>query len=209
MHFEVLVEEPSAEAALHIIIPRIVGPDVSFTIHPFQGKPDLLRKLPERLQGYSHWLPVDWRIVVLMDVDDADCHQQKAQLETIAQAAGLSTRATSAADASFQVLNRLAIEELEAWFFGDAAAIRAAYPGVSASLAQQQRYRNPDAIRGGTWEALERVLQRAGHHPGGLNKVEAARAIAHHLEPERNRSHSFQIFCQGLKDLLRYYATLV
>ena len=51
MHVELLVEEPSAEAALQNLLPRIVGPDVSFVIHPHQGKKDLLGKLPAPLRG--------------------------------------------------------------------------------------------------------------------------------------------------------------
>lgn len=50
----------------------------------------------------------------------------------------------------FQVLNRLAIEELEAWFFGDVAALHSAYPRVPSTLGRRSRYRDPDAIRGGT-----------------------------------------------------------
>ena len=53
MHIEFLVEERSAEAALQNLLPRIFGSVATFTIHPYQGKPDLLKKLPIRLKGYS------------------------------------------------------------------------------------------------------------------------------------------------------------
>jgi len=62
MHLELFVEEPSAEAALAILVPRIVGPEITFRIYPHQGKTDLLHKLPARLRGYRSWLPADWRI---------------------------------------------------------------------------------------------------------------------------------------------------
>lgn len=52
MHIEFLVEEPSAKAALSNLAPRIV-PGVEFRIIPFQGKHDLLSKLPARLRGYN------------------------------------------------------------------------------------------------------------------------------------------------------------
>ena len=52
------------------------------------------------------------------------------------------------------------IEELEAWFFGDIAAIHAVYPRVSIHLGSRANFRDPDAIPGGTWEALERVFKR-------------------------------------------------
>lgn len=202
MHIEFLVEEQSAEAALANLIPKIVGPEVRFKIHPFQGKPNLLARLPERLRGYRQWLPEDWRIVVLLDADNEDCRVLKEKLERMAADAGLTTR-TAAGGERFQVLNRMAIEELEAWFLGDEEALRAAYPRVARNLAQKEKYRDPDAIAGGTWEALERLLQNGGYFRGGLGKVSAAREISRHMVPERNRSRSFQIFREGLLELVR------
>lgn len=201
MHIEFLVEEASAEAALNTLAPAILGPDITFVVHPYNGKPDLLAKLPGRLRGYRSWLPADWRIAVLLDADEGDCLQLKARMEEVARAAGLVTR--SAADgAQFQMLNRLAVQELEAWSFGDTAALCAAYPRLSSNLGERPKYRNPDAIAGGTWEALERELQRAGYAAGGLVKVATARAVAAHMRPELNRSHSFQVFRSGLLDLI-------
>ena len=54
----------------------------------------------------------------------------------------------------------------------------------------------------GTWEALERILQKAGYHQAGLEKVKAAREISLHMNPAENRSKSFQIFYQGLLQLV-------
>ena len=93
------------------------------------------------------------------------------------------------------------MEELEAWFFGDVEALVAAYPRVPRTLERWKDYRDPDAIRGGTWEALGRVLQRAGYFPGGLAKKAAARTIATHMNPERNRSRSFRLFLDTLREL--------
>jgi hypothetical protein len=202
LHFEIFVEEPSAEAALRHLIPRILGSAATSAIYPFQGKPNLLSELPRRLKGYARWLPSDWRIVVLIDSDGADCMSQKEQLERIAREAGLRTRSTAAPGEPFQVLNRLAIEELESWFFGDLKALRAAYPRVPASLGSRAKYRDCDAIRGGTWEALERELQKAGYHRGGLAKIRAAREISQQMDPARNESRSFQAFRQGLVNLV-------
>jgi hypothetical protein len=199
MHFEFLVEEPSADTALRILVPRIVGQNASFQVHVFQGKKDLLAKLPSRLRGYSRWLPPDWRIVVLVDRDAADCLVLKREVERIAAATGLRTR--SVAPDAWRVVNRLAVEELEAWFFGDPEALRAAYPRIPSTLEQKAGFRDPDAIRGGTWEALERVLQRAGYFRGGLRKIEAARAISAQMDPARNKSHSFRVFRKSLLEV--------
>jgi len=203
MHIEFLVEEPSAEAALRNIVPKIVGKDATFDVHPFQGRDDLEKQLPKRLKGYSQWLPADWRIVILVDKDDDECHQLKNRLEAIARNANLITKSSVPAGAAFQVMNRLAIEELEAWFLGDVEAIRKAYPRISASLTHKAKYRNPDAVRGGTKEALHRELNRAGYHPSGVPPIDTARKISAHMDPERNMSKSFQVFRDGLRELIR------
>jgi hypothetical protein len=198
-HVEVLVEEPSMEAALRVLLPRVLR-GVSFQVYPYQCKSDLLKRLPDRLRGYAAWLPDDYRIVVVVDRDDDDCRALKQQLERIGSDAGLRSRRQTMGQ-PYQVVNRLAIEELEAWYFGDWEAVRAAYPRVPETIPQQARYRDPDAITGGTWEAFERVLQRAGYFQTGLRKIEAARAVAKHWQPEINRSHSFRVFRDVLQEM--------
>jgi hypothetical protein len=187
------------EAALRLIVPRIVD-DLSFEVYPYQCKDDLLDKLPARLRGYAAWLPEDWRIIVIVDRDDDRCHELKQRLERTAQTAGLRTR-THGHGPRIQVVNRLAIEELEAWFFGDWVAVHAAYPKVNTNIPGKHGYRDSDAIAGGTWEALERILRRAGYFQTGLRKIEAARAIAQHMEPSRNRSASFHAFRDSLDEM--------
>jgi hypothetical protein len=202
MHIEFLVEEPSAEVALLAIVPQILGAEVSFRIHPHQGKNDLLRKLLNRLKGYRAWLPEDWRIVVLIDGDNEDCRTLKASLEEIARRAGLMTKSGKAAGSNIQVVNRIAIEELEAWFFGDVEALHSAYPRVSLNLGEKARYRNPDEILGGTWEALERELKKVGYYSSGISKISVARDVSAHMVSDRNRSRSFQVFREGLIGLI-------
>jgi hypothetical protein len=201
MHLEVLVEEPSAEAALRNLLPKMTAPRTTFQIIVHNGKPDLMRKLPGRLRGYRHWLPSDYRIVVLVDRDNEDCRQLKGRLEDVARAAGFGTKTCPGPSLGFEVVNRIAIEELEAWFFGDVPAIRGAYPRVPQTLAAKRRYIDPDGIKGGTWQALERVLQRAGYHRGGLGKIETARAIAARMDPAAIRSRSFQVFRDAVSAL--------
>lgn len=198
-HIELLVEEPSMEAALRILLPKMLG-ELSFEIHPYQGKNDLLSNLHARLLGYAKWLPSTWRIVVVVDRDDENCRKLKARIDQMVAAAGLMPR-SRATDKRFEVLTRLAIEELEAWYFGDWAAVSAAYPGVPPTIPAQEKYRDPDAIAGGTWEALERILQKARYFPVGLAKIEAARSIAKHMVPERNNSRSFQVFRDALAEM--------
>lgn len=193
----VFVEEPSMEAALELLLPKLLG-DTEFQIVPFQCKDHLLKHAPARLKGYATWLPENWRILVLVDRDDDDCAQLKSRLENMAMDAGLLTKTVAGHGQRFQVVNRIAIEELEAWFFGDWSAVRAAYPRVPATIPQKARFRDPDAIAGGTWEAMEHVLKRAGYFSTGLRKLELARAVAGQMEIPRNRSRSFQAFSSAV-----------
>jgi hypothetical protein len=70
-------------------------------------------------------------------------------MDTAAHRAGLKTR-TQGSGTGVQVVNRLAIEELEACFFGDWEAVSAAYPAVNPNVPRKRGYRDPDAIVGGT-----------------------------------------------------------
>lgn len=202
MHVEFLLEEPSAEAFLHAFLPRLLPGGVTWALHPFHDKPTLLTELPFRLKGYGKWLPPDWRIVVLVDEDRDDCKALKRVLENAARAANLGTRSAPTRKGQVSVLNRIAIEELEAWFFGDTVALADAYPGVPPTLGMKERFRDPDRITGGTWETIERVLQRAGHFPGGLGKIELARELGMRLDAGRNSSRSFRAFVEGVKGLV-------
>ena len=166
-YIEFMVEEPSMELFLRGVLPRLLR-NLPFDIYPFQSKDEMLTKLPARLNGCAAWLPANHRIVVIVDRDDGDCQKLKQQLEDSAQAAGLFTRHRRNGD-HFTVINRIAVEELEAWYFGDWQAVCAAYPRVPVNIPNQKRYRDPDSITGGTWEAFERVLKRAGYFKGGRN----------------------------------------
>ena len=118
-HLEFLVEEPSMEAFLHELLPRLFPEDYpSFRVHAFQSKTDMLGNLQARLKGYSYWPSNYGRIVVMVDCNDDDCHKLKQRLEKAATIAGLSTHSGSGGHL-WQVVDRIAIEELEAWYFGD------------------------------------------------------------------------------------------
>lgn len=194
-HLELLVEEPSMEAFLRGLLPRLLPEGRSFEVHAFQGKADLLRKLEGRLRGYSHFLPPEWRVVVVVDRDDDDCRALKSRLDGVASTCGLRIDRSLL---DWQLVNRIAIEELEAWYFGDWEAVRAHYPRVSPSIPERQSFRDPDAIAGGTWESFERVLMQHGYYKAGLAKVEAARNIGRSIDLSRSRSRSFAMFCAAI-----------
>lgn len=199
-HVEVFVEEPSMEMALRHLLPRMLG-SITFEIYQYQCKDALLARLPERLRGYSSFLPDGWLILVIVDRDDDDCRKLKATLDDIAQSAGLTTRSRARRRQRYAVINRIAIEELEAWYFGDWPAVCRAYPKLPVTIPNEARFRDPDGIRGGTWEAFERVLRKAGYFKNGLRKIEAAREIAQRMSPGRNTSRSFQALRDALAEL--------
>jgi hypothetical protein len=198
-HVEVLVEEPSMEAALRILLPQFLH-NVTFEIYRHLCKEDLLHKLPNRLRGYRSWLPANWRIVVLLDRDNDNCRELKQRLEEMASEAGFLTRSTTGGS-DYEVVTRLAIEELEAWYFGDWEAVRAAYPKVATTIPKKAAYRDPDAIQGGTWQAFERELNKSGYFRSGLRKIQVARDVAAQMRPDCNTSKSFQVFRAALNEM--------
>ncbi len=111
------------------------------------------------------------------------------------------TRSTST-NGKYAIANRVVVEEVEAWYFGDWNAVRRAYPKIDPKWPGKAGYRDPDAIAGGTWEAFERIAKGAGYFKGGLRKVEAAKAIASHLTPLANTSRSFQTFRKVIDELI-------
>lgn len=195
-HVDFLVEEPSMEMLLRSVLPKLVG-EVEFSLYSSQCKEELLAELPKRLRGYANWRRDGLCIVVLVDQDDDDCAVLKGELERIARQCGLRTR--SADRECFCVVNRIVVEELEAWYFGDWDAVCAAYPGVSPSVPSKAQYRDPDHIAGGTKEAFERLLQKAGYYRTGLRQIEVARKIGTYFDPVRNRSRSFR----SLRDVIQ------
>ena len=160
-HFEFHVEELSMEAFLAACLPGILSADCTFGIYPYPGKDALLRKIGDRLKGYATWMPAEYRIVVVVDRDGDECEELKSRLEQICESAGLRSR-RAAGGPDWQVVTRIAIEELEAWYFGDWPAVCAAYPRVSANIPSRSVYQDP---------------MRSGAAPGGIRTSPAESRI--------------------------------
>ncbi|QSV53159.1 MAG: DUF4276 family protein [Dolichospermum sp. UKL201] len=193
MHIEFLVEESSTEIALNLIVPKIIGNIHTFKIHNFQNKNRLLKSLPERMKAYANFIPDDLRIVILVDEDRSNCQELKKKL---CDATSIVTQKKGNI-----VLHRIVVEELESWFIGDVAAIRAEYEKIPVSLSQQAKFRNPDAIKGGTWEELDKILKKYGYETG-LQKMDFAQKVSPHMDVENNQSRSFQVFRDGLRRMI-------
>lgn len=202
---ELLVEEESAYEALKPLLPKLFTghqrqcPRIG--IRQFRGKPDLLKQLPKRLSGYAaaRRRGDDVRVVVLLDRDSDDCVALKKQLDAMAHHAGLVPRSRRDARGDFHVLNRIAIRELESWYFGDWDAVRAAFPRITPDIPGPYRG-NPDLANGKCSHAFEKVLRASGVRMS--SKPEWARRIGPHLGADTNRSPSFRSFVTGVRALV-------
>ena len=117
---EVLVEEPSAEAALRYLLPKLVPVAVRWKIVNFRSKSRLLKELAARLRAYRVRVKCgeDVRILVLVDRDDDDCLELKRRLDAAAAQARLSSRSRPDPDGGFRVVNRVVVES---WSRGSSA----------------------------------------------------------------------------------------
>ena len=217
MHFEILVEGQAELTALSILMNRIVGEynkPHTWRIHKHQGigrlpeniyvMPNrndrtLLHNLPSKLRAYGRDMGDQEVVVLLTDLDDRDdCVAFKKQLLSVSDSCGQKP----------MFLVRIAIEELESWYFGDQNAIREAY-----------QHRNEEAFADytqdaqcGTWEKLAEVI-----YPGGVRELQSygkrsvrileekrkwAAAIAPNMNVEKNNSRSFCCFRDGLRRLV-------
>lgn len=199
---EFLVEEPSAEEALRHVLPKLLRGRARWKLINLGSKYKLLKALPSRLAAYRDRIARGelLRVVVLVDRDTDDCVALKRQLEEMASVAGLATKTPPDVEGLFHVVNRIAVEELESWFIGDAAALRLAFSSLPTVDVGKGIFRNPD--NGGSWEALHRFLKKHGIYKNSYPKIDAARRIAANLDLQANRSRSFQVFVQGVEALL-------
>ena len=216
MHFEILVEDQSGMKALKVLVPKIVDGAVhTFKFHPYKGVGHipkkgaaskgvggrlLLNNLPALLRGYGNAhanYPADYpaAVVVVCDLDDKDRDAFHNELLDVLN------KCNPKPDARFC----FAIEEGEAWFLGDLAAVKAAYPKARDSVLK--RYEN-DAICG-TWECLADAvysggatkLKGKGWHTVGREKSRWAEEITPQMDVEKNKSPSFKDFRETMRGL--------
>ena len=214
VHFEILVEDQSGKVLIENLLDRILNVNIqehSWELHSYRGvghipknlsaesdpgKRLLLNQLPRLLRGYGRSLRgVSSVVVVVVDSDDRDCISFKRELMKL----------LDHCDPCPNVLYRIAVEEIKAWLLGDLAAIRAAYPKVRNGILEGYVQ---DSICG-TWEILADAmhstgsagLKNLGYPEVGKAKCRWAQEIAPHMDVENNRSGSFQLFRDSLREM--------
>lgn len=186
-----LLEEPSMKVLLDAWLPRLFNGWESgrhFLCIPHEGKNDLDRSIPRKLAG---WRFPDDRFVIVRDNDNTDCIALKRRLANLC-------RQSNRPD----VLIRLVCQELEGWYIGDLNALGHAFKSAKVDTpAHRKRYVNPDSWRKPSVEVKKLVPN--------FQKYGGARSMAQYLEPLSNRSHSLNVFVNGVHNLakeMRYQA---
>ena len=213
MHIEILIEDSSGEKLLQALLPGLLGAQGtphSWRLHAYKGigrlqkglsaaadpaKRMLLDNLPRLLRGYGKTPGID-AVVVILDSDRRDCRDFLAELKGIAENC----------DPSPKTMFRLAIEEMEAWYFGDETALLKAYPKAKKDIIN--RYEQDSVCA--TWEVLadavypggSAAVKKAGWPLPGQIKHEWAEKIGPLLSPDRNVSPSFGKLRDGLRQLI-------
>lgn len=176
------VEGPSDAALLTCLLPKLLPADMTVQYQVFQGKQDMEHHLFSRMRN---WRTPDSLFVVIRDQDAGDCRSIKEKLAELCRESGRTGW-----------LVRIACRELESFFLGDLAAVETGLETSGLRNRQNQRkFRNPDAL-GNPAEELERLIGRR------YNKLADARAIAPHLDLERNTSRSFNALISGIRKLV-------
>ena len=174
-----LLEERSMKVFLEGLLPRFF-PRLKFFCIPHEGKQDLEKSIPRKLKA---WREPGVHFVVVRDNDGGDCLALKQKLANLCADAG-----------RVDTLVRIAVQELEAWYFGDPGALAEAFGNEQLrSVTTKKRYRDPDSI-------IRPSAELSKLEPS-FQKISGARKMAKYLERKNNRSQSFQIFLSGLERL--------
>ena len=203
MFIEVLTEGASDVPVVREVLARHLGLEehLNFRIHPHRGRgnipsnplarPDpkrrgLLDQMPAKLRGFGKYMSDQFLVLVLIDVDNDDCMQLLADLNSLLKQ--LPSRPP-------RVLFRLAIEETESWFLADKNAIRSAFPRAKITLIQNI---TADS-RVGAWEQLAGCLGRKSAEVTGADKTYWAQKISPYLNFDAPFSPSLRKLIAGIK----------
>jgi len=216
MHFEILVEDQSGKTALDNLVPKIIGENHTFKVYSYKGighipknlkskseanRRILLDQLPKLLRGYGRTFanyPIDYPAAVFLvcDLDDKCLKAFRQEL------LGILTACHPRPETRFCI----SIEEGEAWYLGDIAAIKQAYPKAKDDVLNS--YVNDSVC--GTWEQLadavyprgSRALKEKGWNAIGSEKSVWANRICPYMDVNSNDSPSFNYFRNKIRELI-------
>jgi hypothetical protein len=210
MHLEFCIEDQSGALFLEAMLPKLItNPDVTWRVHSYKGVGRMPRKQPnvstikarmlldnlsKIISGMAKTPGID-ALIVIMDADNRNCVELKNEL--VALWKGIAPK--------FNAIFRIAVEEMEAWYLGDQAAIRASYPGTKEGALTGY---TQDSVCG-TWERLAdaiehggaAALRMAGWPAPGVAKCRWAETITPHMNPHANASPSFVAFRNKVLEL--------
>jgi hypothetical protein len=176
------LEEESAKAFLKSFIPRYFPAENEYIFIAFEGKQDLEKQLPRKLRS---WRKSNTSFIVLRDQDAGDCLIIKDKLKDICYQADKP-----------ETLIRISCRELESWFLGDIATVGTVYNLDNlANLQRKKKYRNPDYLQHPDIE----LKQLTNNY---YQKMAGAREMGLNINIDNNKSHSFNIFISGLRNLI-------
>jgi hypothetical protein len=177
------LEEPSAQAMLEGVIPRLLDPSITVKYRAFEGKNDLEKQIEKRIKN---WISDDTKFIIIRDKDSGDCFLIKQNLQQKCQNAGRN-----------DVLIRIACHELESWYLGDLQAIEKGLElSGLAKLQEKQKFRDPD-ILGNASDELKKLSKQK------YQKKAGSRMIAPHLKLDgSNKSYSFNVLIDGIRSIV-------
>jgi Domain of unknown function (DUF4276) len=179
-----LLEERSIKTVLEVILPKLIPEHIHYICIDHQGKQDLAKSITTKIKAF-HANP-DTKFIIVHDQDSHDCRTLKADLMGLCQKAGKPNS-----------IIRIICHELESWFLGDLVALEKAYGLKPQSLSRRQgqsKFRDPDQLNSAK-EELKKLVSE--YYPGTHS-----RAIAPHLSLTDNKSRSFQVFINGIQQIL-------
>jgi hypothetical protein len=182
-HLVFLLEEPSARDLLEGFLPKLLThEDLRRHYMIFEGKQDLERNIPRKLR---RWNLERSAFVILRDQDAAQCTAVKSRLSELAAESGRE-----------RILVRIACHELESWILGDWVAVAQAFEKPRwKDQSRSALYADPDR--------LSNPVQELRKHLPEYQKRDGARRVGPLLHPDRNRSISFRVFCDGVQRLVQ------
>ncbi len=174
-----LLEERSMADVLRSLLPKLIPgwqEDIDFRLIKHEGKADLEKSIPRKLRGWN----VPTTFIIVRDNDGGDCKLHKQRLLSLAGGCDKHT-----------LLVRIVCQNLESWYLGDPDAVAQAYgkPAI-AKHSGKKEFAMPDAHANGD-QIIARYIPE-------FHKGSGAMRIGPYLDPNRNRSPSFNAFCAGI-----------